>query len=149
MWQILYCALATNSWRFLGRPDGYPVTWCTRCSRHQKEDIGHCLVECPVSEPVWTWCESLLQWVSNQQTHAIRLLPPHILVAQPLPDHWDVPNILWHIVRAVVAWHIWKDRCSHCPAGNPFVAQAVIAKSWHRIAVYLRLDWQQLRRLIY
>lgn len=65
LWQIMYRALATNAWRFPGRPDTDPVTWCTRCSRQQKGDIAHCLVQCPVSVEVWNWCESLLRWASN------------------------------------------------------------------------------------
>lgn len=133
---------------FPGKDASDPSIWCSRCTRQRKEHIWHCLWECPVSTSVWQWCEFLLTFVADRTVHAIQLLPEHLFVAESLPDQWDVPLIFWHIVRAVVAWQLWKDRCSHCIVGTPSDAQAVISKSWCRIGVYLRLEWQNYRKQI-
>lgn len=40
---------------------------------------------------------------------SLTLLPAHVLVAAPIPDVWDVQVRLWHILRAIMCWLIWKD----------------------------------------
>lgn len=144
LWQVLYRSIATQSWRFPTRSSLDASTWCTRCSLEVKENIIHCLWACPISLPCWRWGEELLRTASASHTHHRSLSPIHIFLAVALPAEWGVPEKLWHTVRAVLIWQIWKDRNSHYMTGWPSTVQRITRKSWHRLSVYLRKEWQYL-----
>lgn len=48
------------------------------------------------------------------------LRPEHVITAVALPLTWDIPSLLWHAVRAILSWLIWKDCNSHVFGGEHF-----------------------------
>lgn len=124
MWQLLYRVIATQRWRFPSRDPTDPTTWCTRCTEATQEDVTHCLWSCPISAHCWRWGESILQAASGNAHNQITLLPEHIFMAQPLPAHWQSPERLWQILKAIVSWQIWKNRNEHYMAAQPANAQS-------------------------
>lgn len=102
------------------------------------EDIVHCMWACPLSTQCWQRGERLLTESSNNGTLCTGLLPANVFIAQPLPPHWQVPELLWQILRAVLCWQIWNDRNGHYLADKPASQHRIISKSWHRI---LGVEW--------
>lgn len=53
----------------------------------------------------------MLQFDVNSPTLLadIRLGLEHVLIGEALPSQWDVPDKLWHTLRAILCWIIWKD----------------------------------------
>lgn len=47
LWQIIHRVLATQTWRFPGRPAADPDIWCSRYSLNVPEDTYHCIWGCP------------------------------------------------------------------------------------------------------
>lgn len=148
LWQILYRVPATQRWRLPARPLTDPETWCTRCSLNVTEDLFHFIWDCPVSRQCWTWCTTLLSWVSMGSRTATQLQSAHVLIATALPLQWETPDRLWQTVRAILCWIIWKDRNSHVFGGEQSNVQRMIALSWHRLAVYVRVAWKELLRRV-
>lgn len=60
LWQIIFRAIATLSWVFPNRPHSDCVTWCHRCPLQVREDILHCLWQCPSSQECWNWIGELI-----------------------------------------------------------------------------------------
>lgn len=85
--------------------------------------------------------ESILRSTAANASANICLKPKHIFIASPLPPAWLVPEMLWHILKAIICWKIWKNRNAHYLAGKPADAHRVIRKSWHRFGVYIRKEW--------
>lgn len=148
MWQLLYRVIATQRWRFPARANTDATTWCTRCTEATQEDVLHCLWSCPLSTQCWQWGESILQAASGDAHNQITLLPEHIFLAQPLPAHWQCPERLWHLLKAIVSWQIWKNRNEHYMAAQPTNAHRVIRKSWARLGTYLRKEWWYLDKKV-
>lgn len=148
LWQLIYWVIATQRWRFPNRSPHDICTWCTRCSLGTREDIVHCIWDCPLSSECWQWGESLLTATSRNGSTCSGLLPSNVFLADPLPDHWQIPERFWQILRAVVCWQIWKDRNCHYLDDKPASAQRVIRKSWHRLRVYLHKEWRYIARKV-
>lgn len=87
LWQLIYRVIATQRWRFPTKSPLDPSTWCTRCNLGIREDIMHCIWSCPHSRGCWHWGETLLTASSQNGTLCSGLLPGHVFLAQPLPDH--------------------------------------------------------------
>lgn len=140
LWQLAYRVIATQHWRFPTRPLTDPSTWCTRCSLEEQEDVVHCIWECPLSRQCWQWGEFILGQASGNPNARLSLLPANVFVALPLPQEWRTLERLWHILRALICWQIWKDRNGHYMADKPASPQRVIRKSWYRLGIYLRKE---------
>lgn len=130
LWQMLYRTPATQHWRFPELPASDPVTWCTRCDLDLQEDILHCIWSCPISRQVWGWAQGLVQ-LSSPMASSLVLHPAHIIVALELPIQMQIPEYLWALIRPIVAWQIWKNRCSHYIEHKETTAAEVIYKAWH------------------
>lgn len=144
LWQLIYRIPATQRWRHPDRPATDSATWCTRCTLNVTEDLLHCVWSCPASQRVWQWWEKLLAWVSFGPPGAIRLQPEHVLIAVALPDSWETPCWLWITVGAILCWIVWKDRNSHVFGGDHTNVQRMIALSWHRLSLYVKVAWIEL-----
>lgn len=128
MWQIIYRTPATQHWRFRELHPSDPATWCTRFNLSLQEDILHCIWFCPLSRQVWLWAQGVLQ-LSSPEAAPFTLLPEHVFVAHKLPQHFKIPAFFWTITRPIIAWNIWKNRCSHFIYNKPASAETVIYKS--------------------
>lgn len=148
LWQLLYQVIATQKCRFHTTPATDPGTWCTRCTAGVREDLMHCICSCSISIRRWQWGEFLLQASSPRRAAHIRLCPAHVFIAAPLPEDWIVPDKLWHILKAILCWQIWKNRNKHYMAGKPATATKIIRKSWHRLGVYIRKEWRFLLKQV-
>lgn len=148
MWQLLYRIIATQRWRFPMRPTTDPTTWCTRCTEGSLEDVAHCIWSCPLSAQCWRWGDFILQEASNGANSRIEIKPEHVFVAHPLPSQWQCPERLWHVLKAILCWQIWKNRNEHYMADQPADAQRVIRKAWARLGIYLRKEWSYLGRRV-
>lgn len=102
LWQLAYRAIATQSWRHPNCSQADPRTHCNRCTLAVKEDILHCVWQCPESSICWCWCETVLARAAATNIHRIQLRPAHVVVAEWLPDEWNVPAKLWQILRAAM-----------------------------------------------
>lgn len=152
LWQLCYRSIATQRWRFPSVPPDDPRVKCTRCNLGVREDILHCVWDCPLSQPYWQWGQAILL-ASSEQRHrqgGLRgsLEPAHVFVASPLPAEWMIPGRMWHILRAVICWQVWKTRNEHYMANRPSDPGRSIRKAWHRFSIYLRKEWAYLRRKI-
>lgn len=148
MWQLLYRVIAMQHWRFPGQPMTDSSTWCTRCSNETEEDVTHCIWECPLSQQCWRWGEFILRKAAGDTHDQITLQPAHVFMAHPLPDHWHYPERLWHLLKAILCWQIWKNRNEHYLAAQPANSLRVIRKSWARLGTYLRKEWRFLGRKV-
>lgn len=144
MWQLVYRIIATQKWRFPTRIDSDESTWCTRCSAGVREDVMHCIWSCRISRQCWQWCKFMLRAVAHGNRTPINLDPAHIFIAVPIPEEWHIPLRFWHLMRVIICWQIWKDRNVHFFEGKRSVCETVIHKSWHRLGLYLRLEWKSL-----
>lgn len=70
-----------------------------------------------------------LLWAISSNRHrpgglSIVLTSAQILIAQPLPEDWQIPDRFWQVLRAVLCRQIWKTRNEHYMAdriaGEPF-----------------------------
>lgn len=139
LWQILYQIPATQKWRFPGRDRDDPVTWCSRCSLQVPEDTLHCIYGCPPARRCWDWGAYILQIAAHPSNVHFVLQPAHIMLADPLPMAWDLPMQLWHTLRAILCWLIWKDRNGHVSDRERSDSQGVIALAWHRLGLYMQI----------
>lgn len=144
LWQMIYRIPATNKWRLPGRLANDAETLCPRCSRQTPEDTYHCLWDCPSSQICWAWCSSLLKWLSTGQPPNTTLTAAQVLIAEDIPVTWNSPKRLWHTIRAVMCWLIWKQRNNQVFSGDQFSSQRVIGLVWHRIGIYIRAAWTDL-----
>lgn len=95
------------------RPENEESTWCTRCMGQVKEDVLHCIWGCEISRQCWNWSEFLLSTVTPLDHGNISLNPAQVLIADPLPADWCIPEKLWHVLRAIICWQLWKDLNEH------------------------------------
>lgn len=144
LWQIIHHTPATQHWRFPELPPSDPATWCTRCDLNLQEDILHCIWYCPLSRQVWQWAQFKLHIAAGESAPPPTLQPQHIFVAHPLPPESLIPNLLWSIIRPIIVWNIWKNRCTHFIDNKPASAIGIISKSWHRLGVYIKRHWSKL-----
>lgn len=144
LWQLLYRIPATNKWRLPDRPALDPDTWCPRCPSNTPEDSFHCIWACPASRECWTWCASILSWVSYGRQLPIQLQPAHVFIAEELPQNWKTPVRFWHTLRAITCWIIWKERNKHIFQGEAFSSPRTVALVWHRLSIYVRAAWSDL-----
>lgn len=117
LWQILYQVLATQKWRLPNRPAWDRESWCSRCSLGLVEDTFHCIWGCPTSRKCWTWGYWVIKLVSRCPQNPLHLRADHVILATALPQAWEVPFQLWHSIRAILCWLIWKDRNAHVFGG--------------------------------
>lgn len=148
LWQILYRILATQRWRYPERPQDDPLTWCSRCAQGITKDTLHCIWGCPVSRRCWEWGAAMLHLTVAPGTNRLRLLPQHVILAEPLPLAWDIPMKLWHSLRAILCWLIWKDRNGHIFDREASDSQRVIGLAWHRLGLYMLMAWRDIVGLI-
>lgn len=152
LWQMYFRAIATQRWRFPSLPADDPQIRCSRCNLGAKEDILHCVWGCPLSQPCWQWGTGILIASSERRNRIGGLRgsiePSHVFLAAPLPADWQVPGRIWHILRAVISWQVWKSRNEHYMANRPTDPRRTIRKAWHRFSMYLRKEWLYLRRKI-
>lgn len=66
---------------------------------------------------------------------------PNIFFAQPLPTQHVIPIRLRLVMRPVIAWCIWKERCCHVKEEIKLLTWAVIGKSRNRLEVYIKQFW--------
>lgn len=144
LWQMIYRMPATNKWRFPARPSSDPDTWCVRCQQQCPKDLLHCMWACPNANRCWMWCAELLAWLSVTPQGGLQLNPAHILIAEALPHEWDTPVRLWHTIRAIMSWIIWKDRNQHVFGGERSNVTRMIRLTWHRLSMYMRIAWKDL-----
>lgn len=109
MWLILFRAIATMSWVFPGRPDTDDSTWCPRCPGGVREDILHCLWQCPTSQICWLWTAWIITRAAGSSTQ-VQLTAAQIILAASFPNAIEVPFCLWQILRASMCWHSWIAR---------------------------------------
>lgn len=57
LWQLIFRAFATLSWRFPARPHTDLLVWCLRCNQGLREDHLHCIWLCSSSHRCWQWCD--------------------------------------------------------------------------------------------
>lgn len=148
LWQLLYRVIATQHWRFPTCPATDPSTWCTRCTAGIREDLTHCIWSCSISEHCWLWGTHLLHLSLGNSAATIQIGPAHIFIAAPLPVEWLVPEKLWHLLKAILCWQIWKNRNAHYMAGKQADAQKIVRKSWHRLGMYMQKEWRFLLKQI-
>lgn len=144
LWQILYRIPTTNKWRFPRENADNPETWCTRCQLQVQEDVYHCIWACPASRGCWSWCSSMISWISASQPRGTQLTPAQVLVGENLPDQWETPVRFWHTLRAVMCWIVWKDRNQHVFNGEIKNSQRMVGQAWSRLGVYVKLAWRDL-----
>lgn len=144
LWQLLYRIPATNRWRFPDRPSTDPNTWCPRCPLNVLEDNLHCIWACGTSRRCWEWCSQLISWVASGHHRGGQLTPAHVLVGEPLPVSWDAPHRLWHTIRAIMCWTIWKNRNLHVFTGEISNTDRMIGQAWARLRVYVMVAWKEL-----
>lgn len=149
LWQLYYRAIATQRWRFPSLPVADPQILCTRCDLGEKEDVLHCVWGCPQSQPCWTWGLGLLtaSCECRNRIGGLRgsLEPKHIFLASPLPVEWRIPNRIWHLLRAIISWQVWKTQNEHYMANRRSDPHRTIRKSWHRLSMYIRKEWAYLK----
>lgn len=92
----------------------------------------------------WEWGAWILAWAVGGQAHAIPLGPENILIAEALPLAWEIPDRVWHTLRAILCWTIWKDRNNHVFGGERSDVQRMIGISWHRLSLYVNIAWKDL-----
>lgn len=148
LWQPIYRIIATQHWRAPSIPTSDPSTWCTRCNSGVQEDIKHCIWTCPILQHCWRWGENILQATAGNAAPRVHLRPENVFIAIPIPSGWQVPEKLWHLLKAILCWQIWKNRNEHYMAGKPACARKVIQKSWHRLGTYIRAEWRALTRQV-
>lgn len=141
LWQLLYRIPAINVWRFPDRPVNDPATRCQRWTLHTPEDVYHCIWACDASRGCWEWCNA---WILPQHSRNVRHSPAHALVAEALPLQWEIPVRLWHTMRAVICWVIWKERNSHVFNGEISNSHRMIGQSWSQIGMYDKAAWHDL-----
>lgn len=144
LWQLIYRIPATNKWRLPDRSATDPDTWCPRCPLRTPEDSFHCIWACPASRECWEWSSSIISWVSQGRQQGIQIQPVHIFIAEELPQIWDAPVRLWHTLRAITCWVIWKERNKHIFQGEVFSMPRTVALVWHRLSIYVRAAWNEL-----
>lgn len=145
LWQLIYRIPATNRWRHPDRNATDPDTWCPRCQLNTPEDVFHCIWDCRKSQECWQWCSTILRWTSTSRQQDIRLLPAQVFIADNLPVAWETPARLWHTLRAVMCWGIWKERNHQVFRGDIFCTRRVmIGLAWHRIGMYISAAWSSL-----
>lgn len=118
--QLLNCIPATHGWRLRGRPASDPATWCSPGHLNLTEDV--CSI---VFGPAWSsggvgivvlgCCHGLL-WGNIARFNLA--LTTYILIAEVLPLSREIPARLWHTLRAIICWIIWKDRNNHLFGGK-------------------------------
>lgn len=74
----------------------------------------------------------------------INLNPAQIFIGESLPEGWQIPSKFWQFIRAIVSWQIWKDRNAHFIEGKRSDPDKVIYMAWHRLGIYLRVEWRAL-----
>lgn len=148
LWQILYQVLATQKWRFPTRPAWDRELWCSRCSLGLVEDSFHCIWGCPTSRKCWEWGYWVIKLVSRCPPSPLHLRADHVLLAVALPQAWDVPFQLWHSIRAILCWLIWKDRNAHVYGGDRSDVNRIKGLAWNRLTIYMQLAWRQLRQKV-
>lgn len=144
MWQLVYKVIATQKWRYPTRNAADESTWCTRCMGGHQEDVTHCIWSCTQSRQCWTWVDFILDSVASLGPGYVRVTPAQIFIADPLPTDWGVPEQMWHLLRAVMCWQLRKDKNEHIFEGTRSDPVKVICKSWHRLGMYIRLEWRSL-----
>lgn len=148
LWQLMYRVIATQRWHFPGRLTSDASTWCSRCLRGVQEDVFHCIWDCTVSRTCWRWCGGILGLASRGGLLLVNLDPAQIFIGEPLPENWHIPDKLWQFMRAIVCWQIWKDRNAHFIEGQRSDPEKVIHTAWHRLGIYLRVEWRALVKQI-
>lgn len=143
LWQMIYRIPATNHWRLPDRPASDPDTWCPRCDLHVLEDTLHCIWACVESRKCWDWCSSILAWVTERPRHRIQLEPANVLIAVALPAAWDTPARLWHTLRAILCWIIWKERNNVVFGGETTNVHRIVGLAWHRLGIYVKMAWKE------
>lgn len=78
----------------------------------------------------------------------VNLNPAQVFIGEPLPEHWQIPGKLWHFLRAIVCWQVWKDRNAHFIGGKPLDPKKVKYTAWHRLGIYLCVEWRNLVKQI-
>lgn len=141
LWQLVYRVIATQKWRFLTRSAMEEITWCTRCRGGHQEDVEHYIWGCEKSRLCWEWGDYLLGSVCLSGPGQVRLTPAQIFISDPLPVAWGVQENFWQVLREILCWQVWKNRNEHCFEGTPSDPNKVIHKAWHRLGIYLRLEW--------
>lgn len=142
LWQIIYRAIATLSWVFPNRPHSDSVTWCPRCPLPVREDILHCLWQCPSSQECWNWIGEIVTTAAGY-TQRVPITAARILLATAFPNSVELPFRLWQILRASMCWQLWKASNECVFSHLPWNSQAVIRKTWYRLSSHLRLEWKQ------
>lgn len=148
LWQLVYRVIATQRWHFPTRLDSDVSTWCTRCAGSEQEDIVHCIWGFGILRQCWTWAEFLLGLAARPGSHNVNLNSAHVFIAAPLLKEWHAPGKLWNLLRAVVCWQVWKDRNLHFFEGKRSDPIKIIHASWHRIGIYIRMEWRTLVKKI-
>lgn len=125
----------TQRWRFPSLPADDPQLKCTRCDLAAKEDITHCLWDCPLSKLCWQWGFELLT-ASSEHRHRVgglrgEITAANALVATPLPVEWKILKMIWPFPWAILCWQVWKSRNEHFKANSPSDHRQTIRKSWH------------------
>lgn len=144
LWQLVYRVIATQKWRFPTRAAVDETTWCTRCRGGHQEDVIHCIWGCEKSQQCWEWGNFMLGTASLPGPGLVRLTPAQIFIADSLPVEWRVSEKLWQLLWAIVCWQVWKDRNEHIFEGKSSDPINVIHKSWLRLGMYIRLEWNTL-----
>lgn len=117
-----------------------------RCDGRVREDVMHCLWICQISRQCWDWGEFLLKSANFYVPANGCLSPANVLIAEPLPVDWGIQGKFWHVLRAVLCWQLWKDRNVHFFKGKQSNPVAVIYKAWHRMGVYMRMEWRSFAK---
>lgn len=143
LWQIVFCAFATLSWRFPTQPHTDPATWCPRCNQGIRKDHLHCIWLCSSARSCWRWCAALLGLVARPNTQIV-IEPSHMILAIVLPEEWAIPCKLWQFLRAILCWLIWKERNACIFTAQAAAPEQVIQHAWHRLGAYIRVKWAHL-----
>lgn len=142
MWLIIFRAIATLSWVFPDRPHTDVSTRCPRCNLGVREDILHCLWNCPSSQVCWSWIATLLTRAAGLALR-VPLDAAHVFLAVSFPNSVEVPFHLWQILRAYLCWQIWKARNECIFSHVPLNPEVVIRKTWDSLSAHLRMEWKQ------
>lgn len=80
----------------------------------------------------------IVAWVSAGHQQGICLQPAHIIIAETLPEAWETLDSLWHTLRAVMCWVIWKDRNNHFFRAETSNSHCMISLAWNHLGIYIK-----------
>lgn len=104
---------------------------CPRCNGGYHEDLPHCLWSCVESMEIQEWIRQIME-AASRGVYQLRFGfdAGHALIGTPLNTPRDTPLYLWHILRGITLWNVWKSCCTLEREGTQFPREVVQRRIW-------------------